>query len=72
MIETQAYYQDYIVNYVKKNGVVPGSGRVRGFKDGGYDFSQASGYVQYEASPRLQFMLGHSRQFIGYGYRSYY
>ena len=70
MIETQAYYQDYIVNYVKKNGVVPGSGRVRGFKDGGYDFSQASGYVQYEASPRLQFMLGHSSQFIGYGYRS--
>lgn len=70
MIETQAYYQDYIVNYVKKNEVVPGSGRVRGFKDGGYDFSQASGYIHYEASPQLQFMLGHSRQFIGYGYRS--
>lgn len=70
MIENQAYYQDYIVRYIKKNGVVPGSGRVRGFKDGGYDFSQASGVIEFQATKHWQFLLGHSRQIVGYGYRS--
>lgn len=70
MIENQAYYQDYVVRYIKKNGVVPGSGRVRGFKDGGYDFSQASGIIEFQATKHWQFLLGHSRQMLGYGYRS--
>jgi len=70
MVENQAFYQDYIVRYIKKNGVVPGSGRVRGFKDGGYDFSQASGIIEFQASKYWQFLLGHCRQMLGYGYRS--
>lgn len=70
MIENQAFYQDYVVRYITKNGVVPGSGRVRGFKDGGYDFSQASGIIQFQATKHWQFLLGHSRQMVGYGYRS--
>ncbi|MGQ9846685.1 MAG: hypothetical protein ACUVQP_04160 [Bacteroidales bacterium] len=70
MVENQAFYQDYVVQYIKKNGVVPGSGRVRGFKDGGYDFSQASGVIEFQATKHLQFLLGHSRQIVGYGYRS--
>jgi len=70
IVENQAYYQDYVVRYIKKNGVVPGSGRARGFKDGGYDFSQASGIIEFQASQHWQFLLGHSRQLVGYGYRS--
>lgn len=70
MIETQAFYLDYIDKYKQLNSVIPGSGRARGFKTNGYDFSQSSGYINYQATKSLQFLLGHTRQFIGYGYRS--
>lgn len=70
MIETQAFYLDYIDKYKQLNSVIPGSGRPRAFKINGYDFSQSSGYIYYQTPKNFQFLLGHTRQFIGYGYRS--
>ncbi len=68
--ETQAFYPEYIKTYQSKNLVIPGNGRVRPFKKTGYDFSKAFGHVVYSPTQHWHFMLGHSKQFFGYGYRS--
>ena len=68
--ETQAFYPDYIMRYRTTNSVLPGSGRVRTFKQNGYDFSKSFGHIIYLPSKNLHFLLGHTRQFVGYGYRS--
>lgn len=70
MVENQAFFQPYVTDYVKKNSVVPGSGRSKVFKKYGYDFSNAFGYLTYNFNSKFQLLLGHTRQFVGYGYRS--
>ncbi len=68
--ETQAFYRKHVNYYRKKNLVVPGGGRARPFKQTGYDFSNSFGYLIYSFSPQWHVMFGHTRQFVGYGYRS--
>ncbi len=68
--ETQAFFPDYINKYIKKNYVVPGSGRASLFKKKGYDYALSNGYIIYSPITSLQILLGHTRQFVGYGYRS--
>lgn len=70
VIETQAFFPEYLVDYVKRNSVAPGGGRARIFKKKGYDYSLSSGYIVYSPLNSLQILLGHTRQFVGYGYRS--
>ncbi len=68
--ETQAFYPDYILQYLTTNNVIPGSGRVRSFKQKGVDYSKSFGYIIYSPSKNWHFLFGHTRQFVGYGYRS--
>jgi hypothetical protein len=56
--------------YIISKRVIPGQGRYKGFKDYGYDFSNVSGYLSYTPANWLNFHLGHSKNFIGEGYRS--
>ncbi|MBZ0243238.1 MAG: hypothetical protein K8F24_08505, partial [Bacteroidales bacterium] len=51
-------------------GIMPGQGIVREFKDGAWDFANATAYISYSPSTFLNFQFGHDRQFIGNGYRS--
>ncbi len=71
--ENQAYYVDYVDNYIRKQVSVPAQGTPKpfpGFTGRGYDFASSSGYVSIELSRFLHVSFGHSRHFIGNGYRS--
>lgn len=68
--ETQAFYPDYVIRYRTTNMVLPGSGRVRPFKQNGYDFSKSFGYLTFSPSKNWHLFFGHNRHFVGYGYRS--
>lgn len=69
-VETQSRFAGYIDQYIDSLGVVPGSGRVKLFGEGAYDFGVANGYVGGSPTPWLHLMAGHYKQFIGAGRRS--
>jgi hypothetical protein len=49
---------------------LPGAHLVKGFKDDGYDFFNASGYITFKVMPAIDMQFGQSANFIGYGRRS--
>ncbi|PIP55017.1 MAG: hypothetical protein COX07_02140, partial [Bacteroidetes bacterium CG23_combo_of_CG06-09_8_20_14_all_32_9] len=70
VLETQAFPEKYISNYLTAKSVVPGQGRIRIFKKTGYDYSYSFGNISYSPSKHFNFQLGHGKQFVGDGYRS--
>lgn len=68
--ENQGRYPAYMNVFIDSLGVMPGSGRVKDFRSGAYDYSMASGFVGVEATSWLDLSFGHFKQFIGNGYRS--
>lgn len=72
--ENQAIFPDYIHRYVEKYRMVPGQGRVKDFKRGGFDYAMASGYFSYTPYNTEKFKwnirAGHGKNFVGEGYRS--
>ncbi len=68
--ENQARFPSYLDAFVDSLEVVPGNGRIKPFKDTGYDFSMANGYVGINAAKWLQIQFGHHKSFVGHGYRS--
>ncbi|MCB0430570.1 MAG: hypothetical protein H6585_12915 [Flavobacteriales bacterium] len=68
--ENQARVPDYLDEYIKSAGVVPGHGAVKDFKGTGFDYAMASGYVSLDAGKYFNLQFGHGKHFIGDGYRS--
>ena len=68
--ENQAIFPSYMSDFVENREVVPGQGRVKKFKDGGYDFASASANISYTPFSFLNVQLGTGKNFIGDGYRS--
>jgi hypothetical protein len=83
--ENQAFFVTYLDDYIRSrgelyyggnnyyfrsNGVVPGQGRTKEFKDFGYDYAMAGGYVSFSPVSWMNFQFGHDKHFLGYGYRS--
>lgn len=68
--ENQANLPQYLVDYVNTNNVVPGQGRIKKFKDNGFDYNTATSYISYSPNKHFNFQLGNDKQFIGDGYRS--
>lgn len=68
--ENQVVYPEYIRQFIAERGVVPGSGRAKGFGAIGADFAMSTGYVAVRAAKFLTLQYGHDRNFIGHGYRS--
>ena len=56
--------------YRQKYGAFPGAHLVKSFKEGGYDFFTASGYVTYRPIDAIDLQFGQSTNFIGHGHRS--
>ena len=82
-VENQARFSDYendfISNHgefypnastVRQNGVVPGGGRTKPFKDGGYDYGYAIGSFLYQPIENIEIRAGNASAFVGSGYRS--
>lgn len=68
--ENQAFFPQYLDDFVREYKVAPGQGRTKSFKKTGFDYAMASGYVSYSPSVYFNFQLGHGKNFIGDGYRS--
>ena len=68
--ENQAVFPEYIDKYIRKNRVVPGQGIPRNFGNGGFDYSNVTGYINVQGGKHFSFQLGHGRNFLGDGYRS--
>ncbi len=68
--ENQATFVNYLKKFNDAYLIIPGQGRWKKFKDTGYDFAMASGYVMYTPSKHFNFQIGHGKHFIGDGYRS--
>ena len=68
--ENQSKFETYINNFVKKHIVVPGQGAPKFSREGTFDYSRAEGYISFSPNTNLNFQLGHSKHFIGEGYRS--
>ncbi len=74
-----AYENEFIANHgefypnastVQQNGVVPGGGRTKPFKEGAYDYAFAIGSFCYKPIKNLEIKAGNAQTFIGSGYRS--
>lgn len=71
--ENQAFFIDYLKNYIDTNAVVPGQGAVKIFQTDGFDYSRAEGYLSMNIPfSKIAFNIdfGHGKHFIGHGYRS--
>ncbi|WP_439880428.1 hypothetical protein ACSX1A_14875 [Pontibacter sp. MBLB2868] len=68
--ENQARYPAYVMDRIRRDGVVPHEGFWKDFKEDGYDYITARGYLNYALSKHVEIQLGHDRHFIGDGYRS--
>jgi hypothetical protein len=68
--ENQIRVPEYVKEYGPGGNVLPHVGFFKGFKEGGYDFFDARGYVSFNASRHVNLQLGHDNFKIGNGYRS--
>ena len=79
--ESQGRFAEYMNAYISNpsqtfkpafsEGLVPGRGKAKGFKDDAFDYPVAEGYVSYTPSKYFQFQFGNGKNFIGEGYRSF-
>tara|TARA_R110002050_G_scaffold87066_3_gene184623 strand:+ start:14587 stop:16086 length:1500 start_codon:yes stop_codon:yes gene_type:complete len=68
--ETQSYFPTYMDSMIASSGVVPGQGKAKSFKTGGYDYPMVTGIVNFQATKNVNVQFGQDKMFIGNGYRS--
>lgn len=66
------YFNQYAISLEAEGGepIVPGRGLSKRFKDRGFDYPVAEGYVSYTPAKFINVQFGHGKNFIGDGYRS--
>lgn len=79
--ESQGRFANYVNEYITNPspnfkpafsaGLVPGRGKAKQFKEDAFDYPVAEGYMSYTPSKYMQFQVGHGKNFIGDGYRSF-
>lgn len=68
--ENQAVVPGYLFRRVQETGVMPGQGRVKIRFRNELDFGWSQANVSYSPTTWLNVRLGHSKHFVGHGYRS--
>ena len=74
--ESQGRFAQYINDYSRtlkpanSYAVFLGAGNSKAFKDGGFDYPVAEGYISYDANKHFNLQFGNGKNFIGDGYRS--
>lgn len=72
LTENQVRAPFYLRQWTSDVGSYPGAGLTKTFKEQGYDFLQARGYITFSpVKDIIRFQFGHDRNFIGDGYRSF-
>lgn len=76
VFESQGRFAEYYNTYAyslqtdSDPAIVPGRGVAKNFKDGGFDYPVAEGYLSYAPAKFINIQFGHGKNFIGDGYRS--
>lgn len=70
LYEAQMLGPAYLRSYRDSTGILPGWGRVKSYKEGGFDYSRSFGRMSVELLPSIQLAMGYGNHFIGHGYRS--
>jgi len=60
----------YVQGWENKFMSVPGAGYYKNFKNTGFDYFDARGYITFTAAKYIGISFGYDRNFIGNGYRS--
>jgi len=68
---SEAFFPSWVNDYTDHNGAVPGEGFWKQYKNGGYSYFSALGHVNFNLTKNIQAQVGHDRNFIGEGYRSF-
>jgi hypothetical protein len=79
--ESQGRFANYVNEFIANPsptfkpafsaGLVPGRGKAKEFKADAFDYPVAEGYLSFTPNKFMQFQLGHGKNFIGDGYRSF-
>lgn len=70
LYENQSQFPAYLRQFNDSTAVIPGQGRWKEYKNFGYDYNSAYGWVSITLNDNLNFQIGHGKHFVGHGYRS--
>jgi len=76
ILESQAVFPSYVKNYIDKFNAVPGNGFFKRYNSSvieslrGYDFLNATAYINVNVSKNIGLEFGNNNQFLGNGRRS--
>ncbi len=77
--ESQGRFAQYVNDWTRiynpiigASAVVPGRGKAKGFKEGGFDYPVAEAYLSYTPNEFFTFQFGNGKNFIGDGYRTFF
>lgn len=68
---SELFFPSWVKNYAKHNGAVPGEAFWKEYNLDGYSYFSARGHVNFHLTKSIQAQIGHDRNFIGEGYRSF-
>ncbi len=77
--ESQGRFSEYFNKETRRlnpiiaaSAIVPGRGKAKSFKEGGFDYPVAEAYISYTPNEFFNFQFGNGKNFIGDGYRSFF
>ena len=70
-VESQSFFDQYLVEYIKYIKVIPSEGRYKVFKKNGYDYYNSFNYLGFNLHKKVKLILGYYKTFIGFGCRSF-
>ena len=70
MTDNQEKDPFYVRDWVNARKAVPGAGFYKQFKQTGYDYFDARGYITFNVTKYINVAFGYDKNFIGNGYRS--
>ncbi len=68
---SEAFFPSWVKNTAEHNGAVPGEGFWKEYNSAGYSYFSALGHVNFNLTKNIQAQIGHDRNFVGEGYRSF-
>lgn len=68
---SEAFFPTWVKGYALHNGAVPGEGFWKQYNTNGYSYFSALGHVSFNITKHIEIEVGHDRNFIGEGYRSF-
>lgn len=69
-LSEQGNFPNYVENYIRQSLTPPGAGYWKEYKNGGYDYFLAKGYVTITPTKHFHIQFGYDNNFIGDGIRS--